>query len=136
MVSLSSIRNYCLQKKAVTEELPFDEDSPVYKVMGKIFAIVSLNPPYSINLKCDPERAVELRERYDAVTPAYHMNKTHWNTIDFESNIQPKLIKEWIDHSYELVVNGLPNKEKDKLSTNDINRAKHIIKKRKERKSK
>jgi predicted DNA-binding protein (MmcQ/YjbR family) len=107
-----SIREYCLKKKGVAEELPFDEDSPVYKVMGKIFAITNLIPPYSINLKCEPEKAVELRERYDAVTPGYHMNKTHWNTIDLESNIQPKLIKEWIDHSYDLVVDGLPKKKK------------------------
>jgi len=114
-MDIESIRNYCLQKKGVTEKLPFDEDSPVYKVMGKIFAITSLIPPYSINLKCDPERAIELRERYDGVTPGYHMNKTHWNTIDLGSNIQPKLIKEWIDHSYDLVVNRLTKTEKEKL---------------------
>ena len=120
-----SIREYCLQKKSVTEELPFNEDSPVYKVMGKIFAISRLTPPYSINLKCDPEKAIELRERYDAVVPGYHMNKTHWNTIDLESNIQPKLIKEWIDHSYELVVNGLPKKDRGKLATHDFNSRNH-----------
>lgn len=112
-----SIREYCLQKKGVTEELPFDEDSPVYKVMGKIFAITNLTPPYSINLKCDPEKAVELREKYDAVTPGYHMNKTHWNTVDLQSGIPPKLIKEWIDHSHELVVNGLSQKDKNRLIT-------------------
>jgi predicted DNA-binding protein (MmcQ/YjbR family) len=105
-----SIRNYCLQKKGVTEELPFDEDSPVYKVMVKIFTIINLAPPYSINLKCDPEMAIELRERYEAVTPGYHMNKTHWNTIELDKNIPPKLIKEWIDHSYDLVINGLKKK--------------------------
>lgn len=116
-MDIESIRNYCLKKIEVTEELPFDEDSPVYKVMGKIFAITSLNPPYSINLKCNPEKAIELREKYDSVTPGYHMNKTHWNTIDLESNLPPKLIKEWIDHSYELVVSGLPKKEKEKLTS-------------------
>ncbi len=119
-MDIESIRNYCLEKGGVTEELPFDEDSPVYKVMGKIFVIASLTPPYSINLKCDPEKAIELRERYDAVSPGYHMNKTHWNTIDIESNIPPKLIKEWIDHSYDLVVEGLPKKEKEKLATHDF----------------
>ncbi len=119
-MDIESIRNYCLQKKGVTEELPFDEDSAVYKVMGKIFVIANLTPPYSVNLKCDPEQAIELRERYDAVTPGYHMNKTHWNTIDLESNIPPKLIKEWIDHSYELVVNGLPKKDRNKLVTHDF----------------
>ena len=114
-MDIESVRNYCLEKKGVIEELPFNEDSPVYKVMSKIFAIVNLIPPYSINLKCDPEKAIELRERYDAVTPGYHMNKTHWNTVDLENNIPPKLIKEWIDHSYELVVSGLPIKQRAKL---------------------
>jgi len=121
-MDIESVRNYCLLKTGVTEELPFDEDSPVYKVMGKIFAITSLTPPYSINLKCDPEKAIELRERYDAVSPGYHMNKIHWNTIDLSENIPPKLIKEWIDHSYDLVVNGLTKKEKDKLAAHDFSR--------------
>ena len=121
-MDIESIRNYCLLKDGVTEELPFDEDSPVYKVMGKIFAITSLTPPYRINLKCDPEKAIELRERYDAVSPGYHMNKTHWNTIDLASNIPPKLIKEWIDHSYDLVINGLTKKKKEKLVTHNFSR--------------
>jgi len=112
---LEQIRSYCLKKKGVTEELPFDEDSPVYKVMGKIFLIASLTPPISINLKCDPEKAVELRERYDAVTPGYHMNKLHWNTIQLDGSIPEKLIMEWINHSYELVVSGLKKTEKEKL---------------------
>jgi len=114
-MDIEFVRNYCLKKKAATEEFPFNEDSPVYKAAGKIFAIINLVPPYSINLKCDPEKAIELRERYDAVTPGYHMNKTHWNTVDLENNIPPKLIKEWIDHSYELVVNGLPIKQRAKF---------------------
>ena len=122
LLDIESIRNFCLEKRGVTEELPFNEDSPVYKVIGKIFVIASLTPPYSINLKCDPEKAIELRERYEAVSPGYHMNKTHWNTIDLSENIPPKLIKEWIDHSYDLVVNGLTKKEKEKLATYDFNR--------------
>ena len=130
-MDIESIRNYCLLKNGVTEELPFDEDSLVYKVMGKIFVIASLTPPYSINLKCDPEKAMELRERYDAVTPGYHMNKTHWNTIELESNIPTKLIKEWIDHSYELVVSGLPIKQREKLALKNYSGTKQ-----KERKSK
>lgn len=130
-MDIESIRNYCLLKNGVTEELPFDEDSPVYKVMGKIFVIASLTPPYSINLKCDPEKAMELRERYDAVTPGYHMNKTHWNTIELESNVPTKLIKEWIDHSYELVVGGLPIKQREKLALKNYSGTKQ-----KERKSK
>lgn len=119
-MDIGSIRNYCLKKSGVTEELPFDEDSPVYKVMGKIFAIINLTTPFSINLKCDPEKAIELRERFDAVAPGYHMNKIHWITIELESNIPTKLINDWIDHSYELVVNGLPKKDKNKLATHDF----------------
>ncbi|NWF89660.1 MAG: MmcQ/YjbR family DNA-binding protein [Ignavibacteriaceae bacterium] len=126
-MDIESIRNYCLQKNDVTEELPFDEVSPVYKVCGKIFVIVSLTPPYSINLKCDPEKAIELREKYDAVTPGYHMNKTHWNTVELGSNIPSKLIREWIDHSYELVVNGLNRKTKKKASA--VIRKKTFVKK-------
>ena len=131
-----SIREYCLQKNGVTEELPFDEDSPVYKVMGKIFAITNLIPPYSVNLKCDPEKAVELREKYDAVTPGYHMNETHWNTIELDGSIAPKLIKEWIDHSYELVVNGLSQKGKKKLSAMKVVMHNKSTSNKKERKSK
>ena len=136
-MDIEIIRNYCLQKTGVTEELPFDEDSPVYKVMGKIFAITNLIPPYSINLKCDPEKAIELRERYDGVTPGYHMNKTHWNTIDLMGDISVKLIKEWIDHSYELVVGGLTKKENEKLAAYDFSRGNLNYKlKQKERGSK
>lgn len=115
-MDIESLRSYCLKKKAVTESLPFNEDSPVYKVMGKIFAIINLTPPYSINIKCNPEKAIELRERYDAVTPGYHMNKTHWNSIDLNGNILPKLIKEWIDHSYDLVVEKLTKLQREKLN--------------------
>ena len=114
-MDLESLRNYCLLKKGVTEELPFDEDSPVYKVMGKIFAITNLNPPYSVNLKCDPEKAIDLRERYDAITPGYHMNKTHWNTIELNRGVPSSLLKELVDHSYDLVVNRLPKKAKEKF---------------------
>ena len=115
-MDLETVRNYCLAKKGVTEDLPFDEDSPVYKVMGKIFLIASITHPVSINLKCDPEKSAELRERYDSVTPGYHMNKKHWNTVLLDGSISPKLIQEWIDHSYDLVVNGLSKKEKLELS--------------------
>ena len=114
-MNLEVIREYCLKKKGVTESLPFNEDSPVYKVMSKIFLIANLTPPTSINLKCDPEKAVELRERYLAVTPGYHMNKRHWNTVMLDNSIQDKLILSWIDDSYNLVANGLTKKEKEKL---------------------
>ena len=114
-MDLEIIREYCLSKKGVTESLPFNEDSPVYKVMNKIFMIASLNPPLSVNLKCDPERAIDLRERYSAITPGYHMNKTHWNTIELNPEIPDKLFLELIDHSYELVVKGLKKSDREML---------------------
>jgi len=118
-MDLETIREYCLKKKGVTESLPFDDETPVYKVMSKIFLIANVNPPVSINLKCDPEKAVELRERYDAVTPGYHMNKMHWNTILIDNSIQGKLILDWIDDSYNLVVSSLRKSEIEKLRQMD-----------------
>lgn len=115
-MNIEQVREYCLKKRGVTEELPFDEESPVYKVMGKIFLIASLNPPFTINIKCDPEKAVELRERYPAVTPGYHMNKLHWNTVEIEGTVKNSLIEEWIDHSYDLVVKGLKKSLREELS--------------------
>ncbi len=112
---LELIREYCLNKNGVTEELPFGEDSPVYKVIGKIFLIASLTPPISINLKCDPEKAIELRERYDEIQPGYHMNKKHWNTIDLEGTLKDNFILELVDHSYSLVVSKLNKTEKEIL---------------------
>lgn len=114
-MDLETIREYCLNKKGVTENLPFNEDSPVYKVIGKIFLIANLNPPVSINIKCDPERAVELREKYEFVRPGYHMNKLHWNTVELVAGAPDKEILEWIDHSYELVVKGLSKSDQASL---------------------
>lgn len=115
IMNIDTIRNYCLTKKGVTEEFPFDEETLVFKVMGKIFALTNINPPYFLNLKCDPEKAVELREENPDIKPGYHMNKKHWNTLDLEGRLKPSLIKDLIDHSYQLVVEGLPKKEKEKL---------------------
>ena len=112
LLDIESIRNFCLEKRGVTEELRFNEDSPVYKVMGKIFVIASLTPPYRINLKCDPEKAVALREEYSCVLPGWHMNKTMWNTVVLDGSVSKKLICEWIDHSYDEVVKKLPKKDK------------------------
>jgi len=112
---LEEIRNYCLAKPGVEETLPFDEDSPVYKVMGKMFAIISVTPPHCISLKCDPERAVELREVYEGITPGYHMNKVHWNTVQFDGSVPVRLVNDLVDHSYELVVAALPKKMKEEL---------------------
>ena len=104
-MNVEEFRQYCIEKKGVTEEFPFDKHTLVFKVMGKMFALVPLErlPPQA-NLKCNPERAVTLREDYDgAITPGYHMSKIHWNTIYLEQ-LPSKLILELIDHSYELIV--------------------------------
>lgn len=116
-MNIDTFRNYCLAKKGVTEDLPFGPDNLVFKVMGKMFSIVSLDEvPLRANLKCDPERAIELREEHDgSILPGYHMNKQHWNTLVLDANLDPKLVFELIDHSYELVVEGLPGKLKKEL---------------------
>lgn len=114
-MNIEFFRNYCLKKKGVTEEFPFDEETLVYKVMGKMFALTNLERFESINLKCDPELAIQLRESYDAVKPGYHMNKTHWNTITMDGSVSDKLVKEWIDLSYQLVVASLPKGKREEL---------------------
>ncbi len=116
-MNVEEFRSYCIKKKGVAEEFPFDKETLVFKVMGKMFALVPLERiPSQANLKCDPERAETLREEYDGViTPGYHMSKTHWNTLYLEQ-IPPKLILELIDHSYELVVSGLTKKLKEQLN--------------------
>ena len=106
--------DYCLSKKGVTEHFPFDEDTLVFKVGGKMFALASLsewekgNP--SVNLKCDPERAEELRAEHDDIQPGYHMSKVHWNTVKVNRNMSDKFLKELIDHSYDLVFKSLTKK--------------------------
>lgn len=114
-MNLEQFKKYCLNKKGVTEEFPFGEDTLVYKVAGKIFAITSFNIPLIVNLKCDPELAIDLRERYDEVQPGYHMNKKHWNTVDFEGRILDKELKIMIDNSYELVVKSLSKKQMEEF---------------------
>jgi predicted DNA-binding protein (MmcQ/YjbR family) len=116
-MNLESFRTYCLQKKGVTEGFPFDEDTLVFKVMGKMFALTGLeNIPLSANLKCDPERALELRETYEAVQPGYHMNKKYWNTVIFDGTLSDVEIRELVDHSYELVVKGLKKADREALT--------------------
>ncbi len=114
-MNVEEIREYCLGKKAVTECFPFDEDTLVFKVAGKMFALSALEKPANIVLKCDPDRAVELREHYSSITGAYHMNKTMWNQIDIDGSVPHELILELIDHSYDLVVAKLSRKERDLL---------------------
>lgn len=116
-MNIETFREYCLKKPGVTEETPFGPDTLVYKVMGKIFAITGLDSiEFKVNLKCDPDKAIELRERYEAVQPGYHMNKKHWNTVDFEApQINESLQRELIDHSYDLIVASLSKKLRNEL---------------------
>jgi predicted DNA-binding protein (MmcQ/YjbR family) len=104
-MDIESIREYCLSKPGAEETLPFGPDVIVFKVAGKIFLLLPLdNEQLSFNVKCDPALAEELREQYHAVQPGYHMNKKHWNTIIVDGSVPVKLLKEWIDHSYMLVI--------------------------------
>lgn len=119
-MNIEQLRDYCVKKKAVSEDFPFDEDTLVFKVLGKVFALVGLEKWESgqkgINLKCDPDYAEELRAEYSNITPGYHMSKKHWNTIDLSSDeISPKFLFELIDHSYEMVVKGMTKKMRDSL---------------------
>lgn len=113
-MNLETYYEYCLSKKGVTEHFPFDEDTLVFKVGGKMFALSSLSQwekgEPSVNLKCDPDRAQELRAQYDDIKPGYHMSKIHWNTIAVNKDVLDSLIKELIDHSYELVFKSLTKK--------------------------
>ncbi|HEY0976172.1 MAG TPA: MmcQ/YjbR family DNA-binding protein [Flavobacteriales bacterium] len=114
-MDLEGFRRYCLAKPGVTEETPFGPDTVVYKVMGKVFALAGLDHFTAVNLKCDPERAVELRERYQAVRPGYHMNKKHWNTVAVNEDVDDRLLRTFIDDSYGLVAASLPKKLRDTL---------------------
>lgn len=116
-MNLETIREYCLKKKGkITEGFPFGEDVLVFKVNGKVFLLTRLNVhPLQMNLKCNPELAIELRERYEAVKPGYHMNKTHWNTVVLDGSLPSKEIYKMIDHSHEQVVMGLKKLEREKI---------------------
>jgi predicted DNA-binding protein (MmcQ/YjbR family) len=113
-MNIQQLYEFCLSQKAVTEHFPFDEDTLVFKVGGKMFALTSLkeweNENASINLKCNPERANELRATYEAINPGWHMSKTHWNTIHFNSDVSDKMICDLIHHSYDLVFKSLTKK--------------------------
>lgn len=110
------LREYCLAKAGTTEELPFGPDVLVFKVMGKMFGAIGLEEEEPrVNLKCDPERSVLLREEYPDIIPGWHMNKKHWNTVYLQRELPLSLINELIDHSYELVVASLPKKLKEEL---------------------
>lgn len=114
-MDLETFRTICLSKKQVTEEFPFGENVMVFKVAGKMFALTDVDHFESVNLKVEPGEGVEMRERYDAVIPAYHMNKKHWVSVMMDGRIPDKLIQEWTEKSYQLVVQGLPRKVRDTI---------------------
>ncbi|TNE48318.1 MAG: MmcQ/YjbR family DNA-binding protein [Bacteroidetes bacterium] len=115
-MDVEQFREYCLAKKGTSEDFPFDEVTLCLRVMGKIFAITGLdNEHFKVNLKCMPDYALELRERYMEVQPGWHMNKTNWNTVDFEGSLDEKLLRQLIDHSYDEVVKTLKKADREAL---------------------
>ena len=115
-MDLEQFREYCLSKVAATESTPFGEGVLVFKVAGKIFALAALDEiPATVNLKCDPDLALELRDRYEQVRPGYHMNKKHWNTVEIDSGVPEAELRKMIEHSYDLVVRALPKAQRDQL---------------------
>ena len=112
-MDVEAIRAYCLKKPGTTESFPFDEDTLVFKVLGKMYLLMSLERiPSTMNVKCDPDLAVELREQYEDITPGYHMSKKHWNTIVVEGSFSDAQLTGWIDASYGLVVSKLPKRDR------------------------
>ena len=109
-MNIEQYRDYCISKKGVTESFPFDETTLVFKVMNKMLALADVEEFSFINLKCDPEKAINLREQYEGVTPGYHMNKKLWNSVYPNKDVSDKLIYQWIDDSYDLIVASLTKK--------------------------
>lgn len=119
-MNIEEFRDYCLAKPMVTESFPFDETTLVFKVGGKMFALTGLDDPeFKVNLKCDPDRAEELRETYPAIRPGFHMNKSHWNTVTVDGSFSMALFRELIDHSYALIVSGLPKDIREQIERED-----------------
>ena len=115
-MNLEQLHEFCMSLPGATETFPFDEVTLVYKVMNKMYGLIPLdNPVPQISVKCDPDRAIILREKYTCIVPAWHFNQKHWNTIIMDPGISEKEVKELIVHSYELVVSGLPKKLKEDL---------------------
>ena len=115
-MNIEEFREYCLSKKYVTESFPFDEHTLVFKVAKKMFALLGLeHKPSTVNLKCNPEKAIQLREEYSEIIEGFHMSKKHWNTITIEGGLPTNFIKELIDHSYNLVVKGMTKKLQKEL---------------------
>jgi predicted DNA-binding protein (MmcQ/YjbR family) len=121
-MNIEEFREYCLSKPGVTEEMPFGESTLVFKVVGKMFALTSLDSDrFSFNLKCDPEKAIQLRETYACVQPGYHMNKQHWNTVYVDGTVGRRELLEWIDDSYQLVASKLTKAQKAALQSEKSN---------------
>lgn len=118
-MDIQQLYEFCLSKKAVTEHFPFDEDTLVFKAGGKMFCLTSLKEwekgTPALNLKCDPGRAVELRAEYEAINSGFHMSKIHWNTVNFHSDVNDKMMLEFINHSYDLVYKSLTKKVRDEI---------------------
>jgi len=120
-MNLEELREYCLSFKGSTESLPFGDFALVLKVQGKMFALIPLdNPETQITIKCDPERAISLREEYSVIVPAWHFNKKHWNTVIIDPIISNDFLCELIQHSYDLVVSGLPKKLREELENENL----------------
>lgn len=115
-MDIESIREYCIRKKAVTECFPFDEYNLVFKVVDRMFALINLENPDRIFLKCEPEYAIELRDRYNDIEGAFHFNKKHWNQVYLESDVSDSLIKELIDHSYNEVIKKFTRRQKEQYN--------------------
>lgn len=118
-MNVEELRDYCLQKSGVTEGFPFGEDTLVFKVGEKLFLLISLAQSNRFNVKCDPELAVELRERYNEVIPGFHMNKVHWNTVYTDGSLTEKQLRDMIDHSYDLILKSLPKKLQQEIIDGD-----------------
>jgi len=116
-MDIEFFRSYCLSKPGTSEDTPFDENTLCFRVGGKIFALVDIDAFESVNLKCDPERAVELRELHSGIIPGYHMNKKHWNTVSFNKGVSDRLVLELVDHSYDLIFKRLPIKVQQEIKT-------------------
>lgn len=115
-MELPDVIDLCLSLPGAEETMPFGPEALVYKVAGKMFAVtVPEDFPSRINLKCDPERAIELRDEHKGIKPGWHMNKRHWNTVMLDGTVPPKLIRELVEHSYALVVAALPKKAREEL---------------------
>ncbi|MGV0754199.1 MmcQ/YjbR family DNA-binding protein [Empedobacter brevis] len=112
---IEELRTYCLGLPQVEEKFPFDQSTLVFYIAGKMFCLCNINEFDSLNLKCDPDQALELRATYEAVTPGYHMNKKHWNTIKIHQDVKDSQIKEWIKDSYNLVILTLPKSKRPEL---------------------